>query len=265
MTEHSPERAARDVADNPWMERLARAGFVASGLIHLMVGALAIQIALGGGGEADSGGALQALGSAPGGAILLWICTIGILALALFQILAVVAGGGGAGDRIKVLGKGVLYGALGVSALQYATGSGGSGGESTTSMTGRLMQLPFGPILVAVVGAAVIGVGIYHVHKGWTRGFLKDLRAPSHGTLGRGITGAGMAGYIAKGVALVIVGALFCLAAWQSDPDEATGLDGALKTLAGQPFGTALLLAVAVGLILYGVYSIARARYARMD
>ncbi|UFU02702.1 DUF1206 domain-containing protein [Ruania suaedae] len=265
MTHHRPERAAREAADNPWFERVARAGFVASGLVHLMVGALAVRIALGGGGEADSSGALQALGSAPGGAILLWICTIGFLALALFQFLTAAVGGGGAGDKVKAAGKGVLYGALGVSALQYATGSGGSGGQSSTSMTGRLMQLPFGPILVAVVGAVVIGVGIYHVHKGWTRGFLKDLRASGHGTLGRGITGAGRAGYIAKGIALIIVGGLFGVAAWQSDPDEATGLDGALKTLAEQPFGTALLLAVAIGLILYGVYSFARARYARMD
>jgi hypothetical protein len=73
-----------------------------------------------------------------------------------------------------------------------------------------------------------------------------------------------MAGYVAKGVALVVVGGLFVFAALQSDPEEATGLDGALKVVAEQSYGTVLLLLVALGLAAYGVYSFARARFARM-
>ncbi|WP_237141469.1 DUF1206 domain-containing protein [Serinicoccus hydrothermalis] len=259
-------RRARRLADKPWLETLARVGFAASGLIHLVLGWIAGRVALGGGGEADTSGAIATVREAPGGPVLLWACVVGFLALAVFQLLDGVFGGGEAGDRVKAAGKGILYAALGVISVRFATGGGSTGGEeSSTDLTQRLMEVPGGRLLVGAVGIGVVAVGVYHVYKGLTKKFLEDLSATGGGTLGTGITLAGMVGYAAKGVALVVVGGLFGLAAWQADPDEAQGMDGALKTLAGQPFGTVLLLVVAVGLGLYGLYSFARARYARMD
>ena len=116
-----------------------------------------------------------------------------------------------------------------------------------------------GRILVAVVGLAVVGVAAYHVYKGWTRKFLGDLREHP----GRFVVAAGRFGYIAKGVALAVVGVLFVAAAVKARPDEAGGLDAAFRTLADQPFGTALLTVVGAGFVAYGVYSFGRARYAR--
>ncbi|KUG55731.1 hypothetical protein AVL62_05430 [Serinicoccus chungangensis] len=259
-------RRARQVADHPWLETLARIGFAASGLIHLALGWIAGRVALGGGGEADTSGAIATVREAPAGPVLLWFCVVGFLALALFQVLEGTVGGGGAGDRLKAVGKGVLYAALGVVSVRFATGGGSSGGgESSADLTQRLMEMPGGRWIVGAVALGALGVAVYHVYKGLSQKFLEDLAATGGGQLGTGVRLAGTVGYTAKGVALLVVGGLFGLAAWQADPQEAQGMDGALKTLAEQPSGTALLLAVAVGLTLYGVYSLARARYARMD
>ncbi|MFK5582056.1 DUF1206 domain-containing protein [Serinicoccus sp. LYQ131] len=257
-------RAARQATNHRWFERVARLGFAGSGLIHLLIGWIAARVALGGGGEADQGGALAAVREAPAGGVLLWVCVVGFATLAMFQLVEGVLGGPDLTDRLKAVGKGILYAALGVTTFTYARGGSSDSGESTTDLTATLLQAPLGRWLVAAVGIAVAAVGAYHVFKGLTHRFLEDLRSSGGGDLGRAIVVTGTLGYAAKGVALVVLGGLFGVAAWRADADEAAGLDAALKALAEQPFGTVLLLAVALGLILFGVYSVIRARYARM-
>jgi type IV secretory pathway VirB2 component (pilin) len=115
-------------------------------------------------------------------------------------------------------------------------------------------------LLVAVIGVVVMGVGAYHVIKGWTKKFLLDL-SENPGTVA---TRAGVVGYIAKGIALAVVGALFITAAAQNSSSKATGLDGALRSLRQQAVGPWLLTAVALGIAAYGVYSLARSRHARV-
>jgi hypothetical protein len=122
------------------------------------------------------------------------------------------------------------------------------------------MAKPFGQVLVAAVGLAVIGVGIYHVVKGWKRKFLADLDSNP----GPWVVKAGRFGYIAKGIALAVVGVLFGLAALHENAKEATGLDGALRSFLGAPFGRVILTLVALGFVAYGIYSFARARHARV-
>lgn len=256
-------RAADRAGDRPWLRGLARIGYAASGLIHLLIGWIAAQVALGRGGEADQSGALQTLRSAPAGALLLWVCVVGVAALALWQAIEAVVGTDEWTDRVKAAGKAVLYGALGATSLTFATGGSSDSGESSADLTATLMAAPMGRLLVGLVGLGVIGAGGYHIYKGWTKKFREDLVTTGGGSIGRGVEISGLIGYIAKGVALFVVGGLFLLAAIEADPEESTGMDGALKTLAEQPLGTVLLLAVALGLALYGVYSFARARFAR--
>lgn len=247
------------------MERLARGGYVATGLIHVAIGWIAARLALGGGGgSADQSGALEALRSAPGGSLLLWVCVLGFGALALWHLLEAVVGADELTDRAKAATQGVVYAVLGFTALTFARGGSTDGEETTGDLTTTLMGMPFGRVLVGLVGVVVLVVGGYHVYKGLSEKFLEDLRTTGGGSIGTGVRWSGIVGYAAKGVALAVVGVLFVLAAWQADPDEAGGLDAALKALAGQPFGAALLGVVALGLVLYGVYSFARARYARM-
>lgn len=257
-------RAARGAANHRWFERVARLGFAGSGLIHLLIGWIAARIALGGGGEADQGGALAAVAQAPGGQVLLWICVAGFFALALFQALEGIFGVPEVAARLKALGKGVLYAALGVTSFTYANGGSSDSGESSTDFTSALLQAPFGRWLVGVLALGVVLTGAYHIYKGVSQKFLEDLTGQGGGQVSRAVVITGTLGYAAKGVALLVVGSLFGLAAWRADPEEAEGMDGALKALAEQPFGGVLLILVAVGLVLFGVYSLARARYARM-
>lgn len=257
-------QAARRLSDHPWLERLARIGFAASGLLHLMIGWVAARIALGGDGEADQGGALQEVRDAPFGEVLLWGAVLGFVALALFQLLDGLVRGGELTDRVKALSKAVLYAVLGGTAFIVARGGSTDGEETTTDVTATLLEVPMGRFLVGAVGLAIVGVAVYHAYKGGSKKFLETLTTTGSGAVGQGVVAVGMVGYVAKGVALLIVGLLFLVAAWTADAEEAGGLDGALQTLAEQPFGTVLLLAVAVGLVLYGVYSFARARYERL-
>ncbi len=122
------------------------------------------------------------------------------------------------------------------------------------------MAAPGGRLAVGAVGLAVLGVGGYHVVKGWPRRFLRDLSEHP----GTWAVWSGRLGYLAKGVSLAIVGALFLVAAWTASSSTASGLDGALRTLRDEPLGQWLLTVVALGIGAYGLYSFARARYARV-
>ncbi|MGN8244917.1 DUF1206 domain-containing protein [Cellulomonas soli] len=253
-------RTARQVNDHPATTALARIGYVASGVLHLTLALIVVQVAwFGSTADADQSGALAALAGSPGGRVVLWVVAVGFAGLALWQVTETIGTREGAGARVKAAAKAVLYAVLAWSAFQVTQGVATSGSAQSQDLTAEIMARPGGRVAVAVVGLVVVGVGAYHVHKGWTRGFLRDLRRSP----GRAVQAAGRLGYVAKGVALGIVGALFVAAAWHAQPQEAGGLDAALRTLGRQPFGTALLTVVAAGLAAYGVYSFFRARYAR--
>lgn len=260
--------AVDTVSSHPVAVALARLGHAVNGALHLLIAGIALQVAWGSAGDeqADQSGALAALAGQPLGVVLLWVFVVGGAALGLWYLAESVSpapGDDGALDRGKSVAKGVVYLAIAWLALRVATGSASSGSseQQTRGVTQTLMSQPAGQWLVAGVGVVVIAVGGYYVAKGLRRGFLDDL-AEHPGTWA---VAAGLVGYPAKGIVLGLVGAFFVIAAWQQDPSEATGLDGALKELGEQPFGPYLLTAVAAGLIAFGIYCLARARYARLD
>ncbi len=257
--------AARSARSSRTLELLARGGYAVSGLLHLVVGVIAVQVATGSASseQADQTGALSAIAGTPGGTALLWFAVVAFAALGLWQLAEAISGASETADRVKAAGKAVLYVALGVLAVQVVTGSSGGSGQEQ-SMTASLMQNPAGKVLVGAVGVGVVAGGVYHVVKGWRKKFLEDLEGGASGHLGRAVVVLGRVGYIAKGVALGVLGALFVVAAVQSDPQQAGGLDAAFATMASQPFGAVLLVAVGLGFAAYGLYSFARARYARM-
>lgn len=263
MDTNDVKQAAARAGDHPALENAARLGYATSGVLHLLIGWLGLQVAWSGGGgqTADQSGALQSLAGNGVGRIVLWLAVIGFLGLALWQLTEAVVGRGEASDRVKAIAKFVVYLFLTFAAFSYArSGSGSSSSQQSVDFTASLMSKPFGKILVGAVGLAVVGVGAYHVYKGWKKKFLQDLREHP----GQWVVRAGVFGYVAKGVALGVVGALFVIAAAQSQPDKASGLDGALHTLRDAPFGQILLTLVALGFASYAVYSFARARYARV-
>ncbi len=266
----SPEDVASAVSDHPALKALARAGYAVNGVLHLLIAAIVARVVLGGGGEAEPSGALQAVAEAPLGGILLWVVFVGYAGLAIWQALDAVTGyrpGGDAAsiaDRLKDGGKAGVYAVLAWTTWRFASGGGTDSGESTADFTAALMSVPWGRGLVALVAVGVAVVGGFHIWKGLTRRFLRDLEGNADGHLGDSVTAAGLVGYAAKGAALIMVAALFGWAAWTADPQEATGLDGAIQTVSSSPFGATILVIVSVGFVAYGAYCFARARYARV-
>jgi len=259
-------------AERSW-ELAARAGYAVSGVLHVLIGVLALRVAFGSGGEqADQSGALAAIASTPFGGLVLWFSVLAFLALGAWQVAKAIDGGSptgarsesSAGDRAKAIGRAVVYLALAFAAFSFARGGGTSSSQQTADMTAKLMSAPGGRVLVAAVGLAIVVVGGYHVYKGWKKKFLEDLHRLPSGTAGPVVRRLGVAGYVLKGVALAIVGVLFVTAAVEANPSKATGLDGALHTLRDQPAGVALLVIVALGFVAYGIYSFVRARYGRI-
>ncbi len=263
MDTTSATTAAREAGNSPVVEWGARLGYATVGLIHLLIAWIALKVAWGIGGgskNADTSGALQTLSSSGTGVVLLWICVVGFLLLAVWQLFEAAIGYGETSDRLKAVAKGVTYLFFAFTTFKVGQGGNSSAEKQTEDFTAGLMGSPGGRLLVGVVGLVVLGIAGYHVYKGWTKKFLEDLREHP----GDWAVTAGRVGYIAKGIALVIVGFFFLVAAWQANPDKAQGLDGALKTVKDQPFGPFLLTLVAAGIAAYGVYSFARSRYARV-
>ncbi|WP_130177370.1 DUF1206 domain-containing protein [Cryobacterium sp. SO1] len=265
----SAGRAAQSAGNNPHLKTLAKVGYAVNGLLHALIGAIAISLAVGAGGEsADQSGALGQLAQSPGGIFVIWAIVVGLTALGLWQLLQAFLVPGTDpkkvwGHRLKELGKGVAYLFVAGTALTVAlTGSADSSG-STASASATVLALPGGPVLLMAAGIAVLAIGGYFVYKGAARRFTEDLAVPA-GTLGTVTVGLGVAGYIAKGIAVGVVGILLIVAGFTVDPSQSTGLDGALRSLAALPFGVAILVLVGLGLIAYGVYCFFRARFARL-
>lgn len=270
-TPPAAKAAAREAKGHPALEQAVRLGLVAYGVVHLLIGWLALRLATGSGGEpADQNGALQELAGTPFGRGLLWVLVAGFVALVIWQVIEVVLGSGsrdGLGrtkDRAAHALKIAIFGALAITAAQVAAGGGSGGGDREESWTAQVMQWSIGPALVGIGGLVIAGYGVMHAYRGWKEKFREQLRADATtGTTGEAIVKIGKVGYIAKGIALTIVGGLFITAAIEHDPQEAGGLDDALSTLAGSTLGAILLAFIAAGLACYGAYCFARARYVR--
>lgn len=253
-------------------EYTARAGFAVSGVLHLLVGYIVLRIAFGSGGNADQSGALATLASQTGGMLILWVAAIGLVALGLWRVAEAIVGskpGEGSGPtqddtpawkRAKALGLAIVNFAIALSAARFAMGSGQQSSQQNTGMSAQLMQSGLGKALLIAVGLGLVGVGGYHVYKGVTKKFFKDLRVSG----GTWIEGVGISGYVAKGLVLAGAGLLVVVATLQADPSKAAGLDAAVKTLGQAPFGKFLLVLAALGLAAFGVYNFVRARHGRM-
>lgn len=256
-----------DPERSDWVDHAVRVGFVAYGVVHLMVAWLAAQVALGDTGEnVSNAGALHALAQQSLGSVLVWVVAVGMFLLVLWRLLEFLSGHReeeGAKrwrKRIVSLGKAIVYGVLGWSAVKVALGEGSSGG--TDSTTARLMDLPAGQWIVVAAGLGVVAYGLNLVRRGWSEEFTEHLQSEGRtGTAGRTYVMAGKVGHIAKGVAIGIVGGLLTYAGVTHEARKSGGLDVALQLLLEQPFGQYLLLAVALGIACYGVFCLARARH----
>jgi Domain of Unknown Function (DUF1206) len=264
----------REVASSRWMRGLARAGLLARGVNYLLVGSLAVQIALGSRGtQADTTGALRAVAEHPGGIVVLWLLAAGFAGLALWRLAETVYGQAGPGGqtvpkRLASLALGVIYGVTCGVVVNFILGVGGGASSDTESksFTARLLAHSGGQVLVAGIGVAVaaagVGVGIY----GLRRMFATYLRtAQMSAATSKVVEGLGVAGYVTRGVVFCIAGAFLIDAAVSFDPQKAQGLDGSLRETAATPLGPWLLFVVALGLVIFGLYSWCEARWRMVE
>ncbi len=199
MSSASVPGAVDQATDSKAFEYTARAGFAASGILHLLLAFIILRLAFGSGGNADQSGALAALAKQPGGAAMLWIASAGLVALGLWRVDEAIIGSkpgersgqkqddSPAWKRAKSLGLAIVNFAIAFSAARFAMGGGQSSGQQNAGMSAQLMQSGWGKALLIAVGLGVAAVGAYHVYKGASKKFLKDLRV-SGGTA-IGITG----------------------------------------------------------------------------
>ncbi len=268
MANRMATSAAQEAKNNRLFQALARLGYAVNGLLHLLIGAIAISVATGAGGaEADQSGALGQLAATPGGRILLWVVVVGLAALGVWQfVVGLLARGSDTkskwAHRAAEWGKAVAYLAIAATAFSFAIGGSTNAAQSTGGFASGLVATTGGVIVLVVLGLGIAGIGLYFVIKGARRKFTDDITVPP--TVGGAVVVLGVVGYIAKGIALAVTGAVFVIAGLTIDPSKATGLDGALKALVSLPYGPAILWLVGAGLIAYGLYCFARARLARL-
>lgn len=248
------------------VELLGRLGLVGYGLVHVLIGAIAVRVALSGQGQPDQQGALSKLAGSVVGLTVIVVMVVGLLAFALWQGLAAATGfrwtSGGVRFRKRVGAGAKTVAVLAVAVvgvrLVVTGSSGGSSSSGSQRVTAGLLGLPAGRILVGVVALVVLVVALATAYTGIARNFSDDLdyrRLPAR--LHRPVEVLGVVGHVARAVAFAIVGVLFGMAALRADPGWAGGLDQALETLARQPFGPTLLGAVALGFVAFGLYTFA--------
>lgn len=260
------------IAQKHPLEWLARSGYAARGIVYVIIGWMALLAAFGSGGKtAGSKGALQSLLGEPLGHVLLGVIAIGLLGYVAWRATQAIKDTDDHGTDAKGL---AVRGGLAVSAVTHTllaifaisliigTGGGGGGDDGTQDWTAWLMSQPFGRWLVAIVGIAVIGAGLAHIWKGWQAKFEKHfVWSGDERRIGHPICRFGL---VMRGIAFLIVGGFFMIAAWQADPEEARGLSGALDTLQQQSYGWILLGLMAAGLVAFGLYSLIASVYRRV-
>ncbi|MEJ3657046.1 DUF1206 domain-containing protein [Actinomycetes bacterium KLBMP 9759] len=241
---------------------LPRAGLVANGFVHLLVAWLAVQLAFGSSRRADQTGALEAIAAQPLGRALLWALTGAFAAVVAWRAAEVFGRHpptSSTAERVKkrlfAVGQVGIYGVLTWLAARVAAGApGGNGGQGVTA---QLLRLPFGPALVVVAGVVVLVTGVVMVVNGLRMSFEEDMdMRPLGPRMQAFIERLGQVGSVTKGVAVAVIGGLVVAAGTTFRPEQAEGLDAALKTIAGQPFGPVALAAVAVGLTCYGIFAL---------
>lgn len=263
--------SAARAAEKETLTAAGRAGFVARGVVYVLIGVLAVQMALGSGGEsADRQGALDRVAAQPFGKVMLWALVVGFGCMALWRGSRAVLSRGPerkTASRLLDGGRAVFYASVcwGTAVFAAGGGQGSSGNAKSQDWTASVLKLSYGQVLVGAGGCLLIGIGAVLATRAAMRKFLRqlDLGAMSHRTR-QVVTGLGVGGGVARGLVFAAAGVFILIAAIRFDAQEARGVDATLRSFTHTPAGPWLLVAVAVGLILFGVFSFASARWRRL-
>lgn len=262
--------AGRRAAHSRTLELLGRAGLAARGVMYVIIGWIAIQVAFGDAGhQADQTGALRLLGRNPAGEVALWLLVVGFAGMGLWKLAEAIFGAAGPDgkkvtERVSAAVRTLIYGFIAYGVLKYAIGVGApkSSDQQSVDLTATVMSHPGGRVAVVAAGVAVAGAGLFFAFSAWQKRFFKKLNTAQMSPRAKTVvTWLGRVGGIARGAVFVTAGIFLILAAIDAEPQQAKGVDTALRALARTPLGPWLLLVVAIGLIMFGAFSACEARW----
>ncbi len=264
----SPMRVLRD--SSPWIVKLGRLGYASKGVVYVVMGFLATEAAFGFGGRTtDSKGALRAIGDASFGKFALGVTMIGLFGYAVWRLASAFTDAEGRGTEPKGIAlrigdavRGLAYASLGVWTFKFLTARHAGSGNQTRTLTDRVMGMPGGRWMAIAAGAGIIAYAIYQLHRAYSGKFLKRLDlTPAKSEVRDGVKRAGRFGISARGIVFGMIGVLLVRAGVTYDPSKAGGIRESLDALAREPMGRVLYGGVALGLIAFGLFEIATARY----
>lgn len=271
----SPKRAkkspkpqlCRNESAFAWM---ARIGYVARGVVFLIIAFFAGLAALGSGRSVGTSGALHSVLVQPMGELLLWIIAFGLLCFAGWRFVEAIFDSdhygsdiGGLARRAGLVGGGIFYLIIAGLAVNMIFGVRGGEDRAARDWTAWLLVQPFGQWATVLVGIGIAASGIGQVAKPARAEFRKQL------ALGAGpralVVALGVIGYVARAVVFVMIGVFLVIAALRFNSGNAAGFAGALRTLQQQPYGHVLLGITALGLFAFGLFQWMEAVWRRID
>jgi hypothetical protein len=279
------EAAERFAREHPNLVKLGRTGWVAKGIVYGLMGALAVVIAVqssdgaasdertNGQQEASASGAIAAIAETSAGAALLVVIALGLMLYVAWRIVSILLPADNdadawmtrAGYAISAIG----YSILAWTALSFARNPGtGEGSEDARieQLTRDLLENQAGRIAVFVLGAVLIGTGVYFLYKGAAATFEDELEPGGVGPISHDtLVTLGRVGWVGRGLMMGLIGFFLARAAWTFDAAEAEGLDGAVRRVSGSTLGTILIVVVAIGLIVYGAFCVLSAPRQRLS
>ncbi|MCA1777047.1 MAG: DUF1206 domain-containing protein [Loktanella sp.] len=248
-----------------WTEPVMRTGYAARGIVYSLLGGLTMFAAWSGGQTEGTTGALETLKDSPGGIALLYIIAAGLVCYGIWRIIAAYYDLERRGDdkegfakRAALVVTGLIHIVMGGVVAGIAYGITGGGGDGAQDMTARVMELPYGRWIVAVVGLTFVGAGIHYALKGWQEKYKRYIRVTE---TSRQLDPVLRFGFIAYGAVLLIVGLFIALAGVTTDPSEAKGIGDALSYIRGMTFGRILLFLVGFGIVGFGLENFVEAAY----
>jgi hypothetical protein len=262
-------RPARRTPSRRTMAWLAAAGLTARGVMYMLIGIIAVQVAVQGSGQqADRAGAVRLVAQTAFGTAALWLLVIGFAAMTLWRLTEGIEGSAGPGGRkpgkrLANLARALFYALVTYGILKYALGVGqpSSSGNQSQDLTAAALKHQ-GQWIVLIAGIAVVVAGLYTMYSAYQREFLKHLRMGSASARTRkAVARLGQIGGVARGFVFTTIGVFVFIAAKDANPRQAKGIDSALRTLAHTPLGPLLLVVVALGLATFGIYSWCEARW----
>ncbi|MFD1722467.1 DUF1206 domain-containing protein [Amnibacterium endophyticum] len=249
---------------------MARAGYGGSAVLRLLIGVLALLLALRApGAQPDVSGAFGAVARVPGGVVLLGLVAIGEAALAVWLVVAGILSSSSHTlerwrQRLVYWGRAVFYGVVATTAARFALGAHENSARSEHRAERHLLDAPGGPVVLALLGATVLVVGVGMVWVGGSLRFRRTIHVPASRGRRRCVLVVGAVGYVVRGITLAVVGVLVAGGAFTDDPHRSDGLAGALDWLAADPVGRIVLALLGAGWIVSAVYSALRIRIARL-